>query len=262
MSGERTVLIDLDGTLVDSAPDIHAAATRMLHDLGAPPLPFATTKSFIGNGVPTLVRRALAASAVNADEERRAIELFHHHYGTSNGRFSRVFDGVQEGLLALRRQGYRLACVTNKPACASAVLLAATGLTSLLEVVVGGDSTAHMKPHAEPLLHACRLLGTDPSRCVLVGDSTVDVAAAGAARMPVYIVRYGYPGPGGHAAMADAVFIDSLAELPALLTAAEDIAPVRVQPLRQLGFVAETAGPRFRCPEDDQDDPPDQRHQR
>ena len=217
----RAVLIDLDGTLVDSAPDIAEAANRMLGGLGAAPLPSRTISGFIGNGVPTLVRRVLAAGAIApvADEEG-ALRLFHRHYEDTNGRFGKVFPGVVEGLDYLRQAGYRLGCVTNKPQGATTALLAMLGLAGYFEVVVAGDSIAHMKPHPEPLLHACRKMGTDPALGVLVGDSGVDVAAALAARMPVYIVRYGYPGPGGHAAMHGAVFIDSLAEVPALLAAA------------------------------------------
>jgi phosphoglycolate phosphatase len=213
----RTVLIDLDGTLVDSAPDIVEAVNRMLHDLHAPPLPPATITGFIGNGVPTLVRRVLAACAIAADEEPHALALFARHYQDTNGRFSQVFPGVRAGLAALQAAGYRLGCVTNKPQDATAALLSISGLAPFFEVVVGGDATPHMKPHAEPLLHACRLLGTDPALGVLVGDSHVDVAAAAAARMPVFIVLYGYPGPGGHAGMRGAVFIDALTELPPLV---------------------------------------------
>lgn len=219
MSAGRAVLIDLDGTLVDSAPDIQQAAAHMLRDLGAPPLPLALIKSFIGNGVPALVRRTLAAGGVKEDRFAHALALFQRHYDDSNGRNSRVYAGVTGGLSALRQQGFRLGCVTNKPLAATTVLLAATRLAPFFDVVVAGDSTAHMKPHPEPLLHACRRLRADPAACVLVGDSMVDVVAADAARMPVYIVRYGYPGPGGHAAMAGAVFIDSLEALPALLAA-------------------------------------------
>lgn len=218
---QRTVLIDLDGTLVDSAPDIVEAAARMTRELGVPPLPFATVRGFIGNGVPTLVRRVLAATALAPTvDERRAQDLFHHHYEDTNGRFGHVFPGVSEGLAALRQAGYRLGCVTNKPQAPTAALLAMTGLAPYFEVVVAGDSIAQMKPHPEPLLHACRAMGTDPALCVLVGDSGVDIAAALAAPMPVYIVRYGYPGPDGHAGMRGAAFIDSLAEMPALLAAA------------------------------------------
>jgi phosphoglycolate phosphatase len=218
---DRPVLIDLDGTLVDTAPDIVEAANRMLGALGAAPLPSKTLKGFIGNGVPTLVRRVLAAGAIApvADEEG-AQGLFHRHYDDTNGRFGTVFPGVVEGLDALREAGYRLGCVTNKPQAATVALLAFTGLADYFEVVVAGDSIARMKPDPEPLLHACRAMGLDPALGVLVGDSGVDVAAAFAARMPVYIVRYGYPGPAGHAGMRGAVFIDSLAEMPALLAAA------------------------------------------
>ncbi len=217
----RAVLIDLDGTLVDTAPDIVEAANRMLGALGAAPLPPRTISGFIGNGVPTLVRRVLTAGAIApvADEEG-ALKLFHRHYEDTNGRFGKVFPGVVEGLDSLRQAGYRLGCVTNKPQSATATLLAMTGLADYFDVVVAGDSIAHMKPHPEPLLHACRAMGLDPAQGVLVGDSGVDVATALAAHMPVYIVRYGYPGPGGHAGMHGPVFIDSLAEMPALLAAA------------------------------------------
>ena len=217
---ERAVLIDLDGTLVDTAPDIVEAANRMLAALGAAPLPYKTVSGFIGNGVPTLVRRVLAAGAIApVANEAGAQSLFHRHYRDTNGRFGKVFPGVTEGLDALRRAGYRLGCVTNKPQAPTIALLDMVGLADYFEVVVAGDTIEQMKPHAEPLLHACRQIGLDPSFGVLVGDSGVDVAAALAARMPVYIVRYGYPGPDGHAGMRGAVFIDSLAEMPALLAA-------------------------------------------
>lgn len=202
------VLIDLDGTLVDTAPDIAGAVNRMLHALGAPALALETVTGFIGNGVPTLVRRVLAARGIAPSQH--ALTLFHRHYADTNGRASRVFPGVVTGLSRLRDTGYRLACVTNKPQAASTALLSSSGLAPYFDAVVGGDATPHMKPHAAPLLHACRLLDADPACSVLVGDSGVDVAAARAAGMPVFIVRYGYPGPDGHAAMHGATFIDSL----------------------------------------------------
>ena len=217
---QYAVLIDLDGTLVDTAPDIVEAASRMLQELGAAPLPFKTVSGFIGNGVPNLVRRVLEASAIEpAVEEQYAQSLFHRHYEDTNGRFGQVFPGVFEGLNSLQQAGYRLGCVTNKPRVPTAALLAMTGLASYFEVVVAGDSIAQMKPDPEPLLHACRQMQTDPMLCVLVGDSAVDVAAARAAQMPVYIVRYGYPGPGGHDNMQCDALIESLDVLPALLLA-------------------------------------------
>lgn len=220
MGAIATVLIDLDGTLVDTAPDIVEAAGRMLQALGAAPLPFQTVSGFIGNGVPALVRRVLRASALTPPvAEQYAVSLFLRHYAATSGHFGQVFPGVLEGLKALQQAGYRLACVTNKPQAATAELLAMTGLAPYFGAVVAGDSIAQMKPDPEPLLHACRLLEADPALCIMVGDSGVDVAAARAAQMPVYIVRYGYPGPDGHAGMQGVAMIDSLADLPALLAA-------------------------------------------
>lgn len=214
------VLVDLDGTLVDTAPDIVEAVNRMLLERGAPPLPFDTIRGFIGNGVPTLIRRVLGASrAAGLDErdEPMALALFHRHYRDTNGRIGQVFPGVREGLRALRQAGCRLGCVTNKPAVPTAALLDLHALSPWFDVVVAGDSLAQMKPDPAPLLHACRVLHASPTRCVLVGDSPVDVAAARAAQMPVLIVRYGYPGADGHEAMQCDGFIDSLEHLPVVL---------------------------------------------
>lgn len=215
----HAVLIDLDGTLVDTAPDIFEAVCRLLQDLGAAPLSFDAVRGFIGNGVPTLIRRVLHASAATHIDERLALALFQRHYGDTNGRYGPVFPGVREGLAALRQAGYRLGCVTNKFQTATAALLDIHALTPWFDVVVAGDTLSQMKPAPEPLLHACRALHASSERCVLVGDSHVDVAAARAAQMPVYIVRYGYPGADGHDALQCDAFIDSLEELPAILEA-------------------------------------------
>ncbi|WP_354674015.1 phosphoglycolate phosphatase [Cupriavidus alkaliphilus] len=215
------VLIDLDGTLVDSAPDIVGAASRMLADLGSAPLPFETVAGFIGRGVPNLVRRVLeTADLATRVDAADAVALFHRHYADTNGRLGTVFPGVEAGLDALRREGYRLACVTNKPRALAVPLLAMTGLAAYLEVLVAGDSITQMKPDPEPLRHACRLLDVDPAHGVLVGDSPVDVQAARAAGMPVCLVRYGYAGPGGAVVLGADALVDSLEAVPALLTPA------------------------------------------
>jgi len=210
----QAVLIDLDGTLVDSAPDIFEAVALTLRELGLSPLPFGTVRGFIGNGVPTLVRRVLQASGAAGLDEGLARALFQHHYGSTNGLYSSVFPGVRDGLWALREAGCRLACVTNKPQDASAALLTIHGLAPCFELVVGGDTLDRMKPDPAPLLYACRALDADPARALLIGDSGVDVAAARAAGMPVYIVRYGYPGVDGLDALPCDGFIDSLADVP------------------------------------------------
>ena len=220
-SRARAVLIDLDGTMVDSAPDIVEASNRMLSELGAPTLSPAVVASFIGNGVPVLVQRLLAASPdLPRIDEAAARAMFFRHYQDTNGRFSRLFPGVIQGLAALQHAGFRLGCVTNKPIAYTEPLLQAFGLDRYMQAVIGGDSIPQMKPDPTPLIHACALLGVAREQGVMVGDSHVDVAAAKAASMTSYIVRYGYPGPGGVAALHADVFIDSLAEMPALLDSA------------------------------------------
>ena len=212
----RAVLVDLDGTLVDTAEDIVVAANRMLDELGAFPLPFAMVKGFIGKGVPNLVRRTLETAQLAVDPVE-AQAVFERHYLAVNGRMGQVFAGVEAGLDALVRLGYRIACVTNKPEALATPLLALTGLDTWCEVLIGGDTLVQMKPHPEPLLHACRLLGVSPAHALLVGDSAVDVAAARAAGVPVAIVRYGYAGPDGPDALGGDWLIDSFEALPALL---------------------------------------------
>nr|WP_211193453.1 phosphoglycolate phosphatase [Paraburkholderia sp. UYCP14C] len=219
--GYHAVLIDLDGTMVDTAPDIVAAATLMLKDFGAAPLPFDTVTGFIGNGVRRLVRRSLDAAAVGGHVQlEHAQAVFERHYEATNATLGRVFPGVMAGLRALRQHGYRCACVTNKPQALAAALLEKTGLAAHLDALVAGDTVASMKPSPESLWHACRLLGVEPERCVLVGDSSVDVAAARAAGLPAFIVSYGY----GCTSRADMprgdALIDSFEALPAILAQA------------------------------------------
>ncbi|MEV4781700.1 phosphoglycolate phosphatase [Burkholderia sp. LMU1-1-1.1] len=225
----RALLIDLDGTMVDTAPDLAAAAALMLAGLGRPPLALSTVAGFIGNGVPALVARVLAASglagAANPVDPAAAEASFVHHYTGTNGRHGRAYRGALDGVAALRRAGFPLACVTNKPQALAEALLGTCGLLPHFDHVVGGDTPAGLKPSAGPLLHACRLLGVAPQRALMVGDSAIDVAAARAAGMPVWLVRHGYPGAGADtssdsatAAGADG-YIDDLGQLAARLAA-------------------------------------------
>jgi phosphoglycolate phosphatase len=214
----KAVLIDLDGTLVDTAPDIVAAANGMLDEFDCTPLPFRTVSGFIGKGVPNLVKRSLEAAGIDRPvSAERAEAVLQRHYQQLNGRLGRVYPGVPAGLAELAHRGYRLACVTNKPEALAAELLATTGLAGYLQVLVAGDSIGRMKPDPEPLWHACRLLDVERAHSVLVGDSPVDVAAARAAGMPVFLVNFDYAGPGGPGSLAGDGLIDSLVALPALL---------------------------------------------
>ncbi|WP_133648734.1 phosphoglycolate phosphatase [Paraburkholderia flava] len=224
----KAVLVDLDGTLIDTAPDIVEAASRMLREFGAAVLPFETVSGFIGKGVPNLVRRTLeAAGLAQRIDFANALHAFNHHYAQTNGRIGRVFPGAASGLESLRRHGYRLACVTNKPEALAAPLLLMTGLAGYLDVLVAGDSPAGMKPEPGPLWHACRLLDVEAAHSTMVGDSPVDVAAARAAGLPVVIVRYGYAGPTGAAMLDGDGFVDSIEEVVGVIEGWQRVGVVR-----------------------------------
>jgi phosphoglycolate phosphatase len=217
----RAVLLDLDGTLIDSAPDLAVAANRMLAQLGADPLPGAMVRDFIGHGIGNLVRRVLEASdALPRIDASEALALFQHHYAECNGRHSKLYPGVHEGLAALKRAGHALACVTNKLHPYAAALLDAKGLSPYLDALVCAGGAMPAKPDPAPLLHACRLLGADVRASVMVGDSEVDSNAARRAGMPVYLVRYGYHQETGFTALGCVAFLNAISELPGLLACA------------------------------------------
>ena len=214
----RAVLVDLDGTLVDSAPDLAVAANHMLAQLGAPPLPLATVRGFIGRGVARLVQQALATADDLAHvDQAHALTLFERHYTECNGRHSALYPGVLEGLSTLEWLGYPLACVTNKPRSYTTALLDSMGLSAYFGAVVCGGAATALKRDPAPLLSACRELGAAPALGVMVGDSEADATAASRAGMPVYLVRYGYQDAAGLAALRCDGLIDAMTELPALL---------------------------------------------
>ncbi len=185
--------IDLDGTLLDTIPDLAAAANAMLVDLGRDALPEASIRSFVGKGAEVLVRRTLAASGLRADDGfPEARDRFFANYRALNGRHARAFDGVLEGLASLRRQQIALACVTNKPYEFVEPLLRQTALLDYFAFSIGGDSLPTKKPDPGQLLEACRRFGLAPAAVVAVGDSVNDALAARAAGMPIVLVPYGY----------------------------------------------------------------------
>ena len=186
----RSVTIDLDGTLLDTVPDLAAAANAMLRELGRPEYPLDTIAGFIGRGIPKLVERCLPD--LDADAVTQAQAIFRRHYAIENGRRSRLFPGVLEGLQALRAAGLPMAVITNKAAAFTEPLLLATQLASWFEFAVSGDSLPEKKPHPMPLLHACERMGTAPEENLHIGDSRHDAAAARAAGCPVFLVPYGY----------------------------------------------------------------------
>ena len=210
-------IIDLDGTLVDTAGDFEVALRLALADLGWPPVPHDFVSRTIGKGSEHLLTQTLAEVGAPAALYDQAWARYQHHYLAINGQHAQVYPGVVAGLDALRSAGLKLACVTNKPTAFARPLLADKGLDSYFPVVFGGDAFARKKPDPLPLLETCKALGSLPARTLMVGDSSNDAAAARAAGCPVVLMSYGYNhGEPVASAHPDAVF-DSLAELPAWL---------------------------------------------
>ncbi len=225
----RAVCIDLDGTLLDTIPDLAAAANAMLLDLGHAPLPEARIREFVGKGVDVLIARTLHAagaagpSILPAEGRAEAVvpaearERFYANYRRLNGSAARLYEGVVEGVRGLRALGLRLACVTNKPAEFIPALLERFRLADDFDFSIAGDTLTVRKPHPGQLLEACRRWALPPDNVLAVGDSFNDAQAARAAGMPVYLVPYGYnEGRSVHEADVDGI-VGSLSELPSLI---------------------------------------------
>ncbi|MBK8321359.1 MAG: phosphoglycolate phosphatase [Betaproteobacteria bacterium] len=189
----RAVLFDLDGTILDTAPDLAACANAMLAEIGRAPLPEAQIRDYIGKGVQNLVARSLeAAGGAGPEAAAHALEVFERLYLAGLAVRTRPYPGVVEGMEALARAGIVMGCVTNKAARFTLPLLERTGLMRFMGVVVSGDTVANKKPHPEPMLHAVAKLGVAPGEALMVGDSRNDVDSARAAGCAVVVVPYGY----------------------------------------------------------------------
>jgi phosphoglycolate phosphatase len=192
----RAVLIDLDGTLIDTIADLTAAANAMLADYQHPPLALDIVRSYVGRGIVNLVGRCFGGQAVPAD----AVARFRHHYRALNGRAAVLYPGVVEGLQALRARGLPLACITNKAGDFVPPLLQATGIWSYFDCIVCGDTLARAKPDPLPLQHACQQLGVAVHEALMIGDSLNDAALLPVRPVaPWSCVPYGYSGPRGGA---------------------------------------------------------------
>lgn len=215
----KMLLMDLDGTLVDSVPDLTACVDDMLQALGMPPCGEEKVRLWVGNGVERLVERALAGDMEGKVEpglRERGLSRFLDCYRDRHAVQSCVYPGVREGLEALRGR-FSMGCVTNKPARFTAPLLRAMGLDGYFEVVVAGDTLPQKKPDPAPLLFAARQFDVNPGDALMVGDSRSDVEAARAAGFGIVCVSYGYNhGIDIREQRPDAV-IDRLTQLPDLL---------------------------------------------
>lgn len=214
----KAVMIDLDGTLIHTAPQIAQAANALRADLGLSALDAKVIEGYIGEGAATLIQRCLADDfkALNHEESANAYAKFSEHYAKIVAD-SQPYDDVLQSLQDLKQAGYRLACVTNKPESFTLPLLQKSGLSEYFEVVVSGDSLPKKKPDPLPLLYVCEQFDCLPQSALLVGDSKTDVAAAWAAGCYVFTVPYGYNGGAAIEAHQVDAQIDSLLEINDLL---------------------------------------------
>jgi phosphoglycolate phosphatase len=191
----KAVMIDLDGTLLDTIPDLAAAANLMLAEMKMPALPEASIRNFVGKGINNLIERTLTNSMdgkPGADLFQRALPAYERGYKAVNGKHTTIYPGVKEGLDLLRAQGFPLICVTNKVERFTLPLLDYVKLSDYFVSVVAGDTLPQRKPDPAPLLHACGQLKVAPGEMLMIGDSMNDAQAARAAGCPVFCVTYGY----------------------------------------------------------------------
>lgn len=214
------VLIDVDGTLVDSVPDLAFCVDEMMRQLDMPVHGEAKVREWVGNGVERLVRRALIGQLDGEPDDalfEKAYPIFLELYAENTSKRSLLYPGVREGLDFLKASGFKLGCVTNKAACFTEPLLQDLGIFDEFAIVVSGDTLAKKKPDPLPLLHAAEFFGVAPENALMLGDSVSDVKAARAAGFQIICMTYGYNhGVDIRESHPDAV-VDSMAELPSLL---------------------------------------------
>jgi phosphoglycolate phosphatase len=232
IDGIQAVIVDLDGTMVDTLGDFVVALNHTMDDLRLPPVDRALVERSVGKGSEHLVRTVLdhqlalpevvASGAMALGWPRDQVgelaqERYQHHYLFINGQHSAVYPGVLEGLQQLHASGLPMACLTNKPLAFARALLDLKGLSGFFQQVFGGDSFERKKPDPLPLLKTCEALGTLPAQTLMVGDSQNDGMAARAAGCPVVLVTYGYNHGDPIANAPHDLLLDSLADLsPAL----------------------------------------------
>jgi phosphoglycolate phosphatase len=230
LSNIDAVMVDLDGTMVDTMGDFEAALNLCLADIDLPKVSPAVVNIAVGKGSEHLIRTVLRhqldlpevkASGMVCDNTgvenlfEPAFARYQHHYERVNGKFAQTYPGVLQGLQQLQARGLKMACLTNKPTAFAKALLADKGLAGFFSHVFGGDAFARKKPDPMPLLETCKAMGTTPARTLMIGDSQNDALAARAAACPVILVTYGY----NHGEPIQGVecdgFIERIDELPA-----------------------------------------------
>ena len=194
---KNVLLFDLDGTLVDSAPDLALALNRTLRDLNKTEFDENTIRCWVGTGAKVLIERALSASSSNNEPldtalVQDALALFIENYQQCLCRESVLYDGVQEGLFTLKKAGFRLAIITNKAENFIEPILSELGINGLFELLIGGDTLTEKKPHPAQLNYALAQLNVNAEQCVMIGDSRNDILAAKSAKIDAVGLTYGY----------------------------------------------------------------------
>jgi phosphoglycolate phosphatase len=213
----RSLLVfDLDGTLVDSVPDLRAALNEMLRERGRPPLSVPQVKLMVGDGAPAMVARALAATGGGETDPGGALARFLEIYEANPVRLTRLYPDVRRTLTELRRRGYGTAICTNKPQRATIAVVDGLGLSELFDGIAGGDRFPVRKPDPGHLLRLICALGARREASVMIGDNENDAAAARAAGVPLVLMRYGYARVDPVSLAADAL-LDRFGELPEAL---------------------------------------------
>lgn len=212
----KLIMIDVDGTLVDSVPDLAYCVDELMLVMGREKWGEAKVRHWVGNGVPKLVERSLTGeleAQVNQKDFDQAYPIFLDLYAKNTSGRSCLYDGVKEGVAYLKSQGYTLGCVTNKAEQFTHPLLKDLGIFNEFEIVISGDTLPKKKPDPLPLLHAAKHFGIDPKDSLMLGDSISDVKASRAAGFDIICMSYGYNhGEDIREAKPDLV-IDSMAEL-------------------------------------------------
>jgi len=206
-------LFDLDGTLVDSAPDIHAALNHTLEHHSLPTVELALTRDFVGMGSKALIERALAHHNIANTNPESMLQLFLDYYAANIAVHSTPFPGTVDTLTALKARGAALAVVTNKYIGLSESVLCDLNLRDFFDCVVGNESTPNPKPAPDPALHACSMLNVSPKQTLFVGDASPDVGCARAAGCPVVVRRDGYNNGVPASELGADHIIDSITEL-------------------------------------------------
>jgi phosphoglycolate phosphatase len=191
----KAVMLDLDGTMLDTVTDLAIAVNMMLEKIGRTPLDESLVRNFVGKGIGNLVERSLVGAMEGKPEAalfERAMPVYMECYAEVNGRHTTIYPRVVEGLAALKQAGFPLACVTNKSERYTLPLLTQMQLDGYFSVVVAGDTLAKKKPDPLPLTYVCEKFGIAPREMLMIGDSLNDAEAARAAGCPIFCVSYGY----------------------------------------------------------------------